>query len=123
MDQSILFIKILAVYFVISGLFLLIKGKTLPLILKDFFSHPAIVYLTGVILMFLGLAILIQNKTADPSVKILAGMFGWLVLLKGLVYIFMPKILSDLITKKFHGWFGGLGLAALILGIYLFFVI
>ena len=124
MDTSILFIKILALYFVISGLFLLLKGKTLPFILKDFFDHPAIVFLTGFILFFLGGAILIQSyaSVSDSMVQILIIIFGWLVLLKGLSYIFMPKTLEKISLKKFDSWFGVLGVFTIIIGIFLFFV-
>ncbi len=52
MDITILTAKILGVYLVVSGLFLLLRGKTIPHLLRDFFDHPAIVYLTGVILIF-----------------------------------------------------------------------
>ena len=124
MDTSILFIKILALYFVVSGLFLLFRGKTLPFILKDFFDHPAIVFLTGVILLFLGGGVLIQNyiNASDSIVQVLVIIFGWLVFLKGLSYIFMPKTLEKISLKKFNSWFGVLGVFMVILGVVLFFV-
>lgn len=125
MDTSILFLKILALYFVVSGLFLLFKGKTLPFILKDFFNHPAIVFLTGVILLFLGGGILIQNyaNTSDSMVQVLVIIFGWLVLLKGLSYLFIPKTLEKISLKKFNSWFGVLGVFTIIIGVVLFFSI
>ena len=124
MDTSILFIKILALYFVVSGLFLLFRGKTLPFILKDFFDHPAIVFLTGVILLFLGGGVLIQNyiNASDSIVQVLVIIFGWLVFLKGLSYIFMPKALEKISLKKFNSWFGVFGVFMVILGVVLFFV-
>ncbi len=125
MDTSILFLKILALYFVVSGLFLLFKGKTLPFILKDFFNHPAIVFLAGVILLFLGGGVLIQiyASASNSLVQVLVIIFGWLVLLKGLSYIFMPKTLESISLKKFNSWFGVLGVIMLILGILLFFAV
>ena len=125
MDTSILFIKILALYFVVSGLFLLFRGKTLPFILKDFFDHPAIVFLTGVILLFLGGGVLIQNyvNASDSIVQVLVIIFGWLVFLKGLSYIFMPKTLEKISLKKFNSWFGVLGVFMVILGVVLFLAV
>lgn len=125
MDTSILFLKILALYFVVSGLFLLIKGKTLPLVLKDFFDHPAIVFLTGVILLFLGGGILIQGYTnpLGDLLQTLIMIFGWMTLLKGLMYIFTPKYLEKISIKKFDSWFGVLGISMILLGIVLFSVI
>ena len=125
MEQSILFIKIIALYFVVSGAFLLLKGKTLPLILKDFFNHPAIVYLIGVILVLLGGGILIQNNAyvSDKTIQTLTIIFGWLVLIKGLAYIFIPKVLAKIFIKKFNNWFGVLGVVIILIGVYLFFVV
>jgi uncharacterized membrane protein HdeD (DUF308 family) len=125
MDTSILFLKILALYFVVSGLFLLFKGKTLPFILKDFFNHPAIVFLTGIILLFLGGGVLIQiyASVSDSLVQVLVIIFGWLVLLKGLSYIFMPKALENISLKKFDSWFGVLGVFTIIIGVVLFFAV
>ena len=125
MDTSILFIKILALYFVVSGLFLLFRGKTLPFILKDFFDHPAIVFLTGVILLFLGGGVLIQSYTnaSDSIIQVLIIIFGWLVFLKGLSYLFMPKILEKISLKKFNSWFGVLGVFMVILGVVLFLAV
>ena len=51
MDTSILFIKILALYFVVSGCFFCL-GKDFTVYFERFFDHPAIVFLTGVILLF-----------------------------------------------------------------------
>lgn len=124
MDLSILFIKILAVYFVISGLFLLLKGKTLPFILKDFFNHPATVFLTGVILIFLGSGILIQSYSnfSNNMTQALVTLFGWLTLLKGLTYLFVPKTLEKISYKKFDSWFGVMGIITIIIGVILFFI-
>ncbi len=124
MDTSILFLKILAIYFVVSGLFLLFKGRTLPFILRDFFNHPAIVFLTGIILIFVGGGVLIQSYTSDASgtVQTLTEIFAWITLLKGLSYIFIQKSLEVLSLKKFSSWFGVLGVIMAILGVYLFFV-
>jgi len=125
MEQSILFIKILALYFIISGVFLLLKGKTLPILLKDFFNHPNIVYLTGIILVLLGGVILIQNNVSilNRTTQIITAVFGWLVLFKGLAYMFIPKIITKISLKKFNSWFGVFGVIMMTFGIYLFFII
>ena len=118
-----MFVKILAVYFIISGLFLLTKGKTLPLILKDFFDHPAVIFLTGVILIFLGTGVFIQNNVSGTPIQNLAKIFGVLVFLKGFIYLFIPKMLAKMPFNKFNRWFGFLGLILMIIGIYLFCVV
>jgi hypothetical protein len=122
MDITLLVVKIFAIYLVVSGLFLIFKGKAVPHMLKDFFDHPAVMYLTGIILIFLSSMYLIQYNIWDGSWKVIVTIFAWLVMLKGLGYIFMPKALGESMIKKFRGLFGVYGAIAIVVGIYLFFL-
>ncbi len=123
MDTTLLVAKILGIYLVISGLFLLIRGKSIPHLLKDFFNHPAIVYLTGVILVFLSSLYLLQYNIWDGTWKTSVTVFVWLVLLKGVTYIFAPESLSDMAVKKSRKLFGIYGILAIAVGFYLFFLV
>lgn len=122
MDILTLTVKIMGVYLVVSGLFLVIRGKSVPLLLKDFFSHPAIVYLTGIILVFLSSMYLIQYNIWDNTWKTVVTVFAWLVMLKGLAYIFIPQTLNEVSIRKFRGMFGVYGLVSVVVGLYLFFL-
>ncbi|MFA6585749.1 MAG: hypothetical protein WCS86_01135 [Candidatus Paceibacterota bacterium] len=121
MDITILVAKIFGIYLVVAGLFLLIKGKTIPHLLKDFFDHPAVVYLTGIILIFLSSMYLIQYNIWDGTWQTLVTIFVWLVMIKGLAYIFIPQTLSEASIKKFKGAFNVYGFLAIVIGLYLFF--
>ncbi|MFH1608941.1 MAG: hypothetical protein ABH951_02925 [Patescibacteria group bacterium] len=121
MDISILFVKILAVYFIVSGIFLILRGKTLPMVLKDFFSHPAIVFLAGVMLIFLSAGILIQQGSSNSSVEVWAKVMAWLTFIKGVIYIFIPKILAKIPVAKLNNFFGLIGIIMMSIGIYLLF--
>lgn len=122
MDVTVLTLKILGVYLVISGLFLLFKGKAVPHLLKDFFDHPATVYLTGIILVFLSTMYLIQYNVWDGTWRTAVTVFAWVVMFKGLAYIFMPKALSESVIKKNKAFFGVYGVVAVLAGFYLFFL-
>lgn len=122
MDITIVTLKILAVYLVVSGLFLLFKGKTVPHLLQDFFDHPATVYLTGIILIFLSSMYLIQYNIWTGAVQTVVTVFAWLVMLKGLLYIFAPRALGVSMIKKFRAWFSLYGIVAVVVGVYLFFL-
>ncbi len=120
MDTSLITLKILAIYLIISGFFLIFKRKDVPHLLKDFFDHPATTYLTGVILIFLSSMYLIQYNIWDGTWKTLVTIFAWMVGLKGLTYIFAPKLLSELAIKKSKRFFATYGVIAIIVGVYLF---
>jgi len=122
MDITTLTLKVLAIYLVISGLFLLFKGKSIPLLLKDFFNHPATVYLTGIVLVFLSSMYLIQYNVWDGTWKTIVTVFVWLVLIKGLGYIFMPAMLNEMAIRKSKNLFSIYGVIATAVGLYLFFL-
>ncbi len=122
MDVLTLTLKLLAVYMVVSGLFLIMRGKSVPLLLKDFFGHPAIVYLSGIILIFLSTMYLIQYNLWNGTVETIVSIFAWLVLLKGIGYIFFPKMLSEVAIKKSRQMFNVYGFISIVIGVYLFFL-
>ena len=123
MDISLVAAKILGGYLVISGLFLIFRGKTIPHLLKDFSDHPAVVYLTGIILVFLSLLFLIQNNIWDGTWRTVVTIFAWLVLVKGVAYIFVPQALHRMITKRVLATLNLYGLIAIIAGISLFYLV
>jgi hypothetical protein len=122
MDISTLTLKVLAIYLAVSGLFLLFRGKTVPHMLKDFFDHSAVVYLTGIVLIFLASMFLIQNNVWDGSWRTLVTIFVWLVAIKGLLYVFAPKFLSEMAIKKSKQLFSIYGVVSVIIGVYFFFL-
>ncbi|HEU0085463.1 MAG TPA: hypothetical protein VFQ59_00700 [Candidatus Paceibacterota bacterium] len=119
MELAIVITKVLGVYFVVSGLFLIFKRKTVTHMLKDFFDHPAMVYLTGIIMIFLSSAYLIQFSMWDGSWETVVTVFAWLVLLKGLAYIFIPESLNHMVVNKYKSLFFVYGAVAIAVGVTL----
>ncbi len=122
MDVLTLSLKLLAIYLVVSGLFLVLRGKTVPLLLKDFFGHPAMVYLTGIVLVFLATMYLIQFNIWNGTWKTIPTVFAWLILIKGVSYIFFPKMLNEMAIKKSRQMFNAYGFVSVVVGLYLFFM-
>lgn len=120
MDITILVTKLFGIYLVLAGLFLILKGKSVPHLLRDFFDHPATMYLTGIILVFLSSMYLIQFNIWDGTWKTIVTVFVWLVALKGVLYIFAPKTLSTLVIRKFRRGFGLWGVISIVVGVYMF---
>lgn len=106
--------SILGAYLLVSGIFLITKGKTLPTILRDFFDHKAVVFLAGAILIFLGGA-LAFDKMAETWIRIL----GSAILLKGAIYILAPEIFEKMNFFKIKQNLFFFGLIAIVAGIYL----
>ncbi len=119
MDITILVSKILGIYLIVAGIFIIFKGKSIPHLLRDFFDHPAVSYLTGIILLFLSSMYLIQFNIWDGTWKTIITVFVWLILIKGLVYIFAPKMLSEIVIKNSKKLFNVYGVIAFVIGLYL----
>ena len=122
MDILTLTLKLLAIYMVVSGLFLILKGKSFTMVLKDFFGHPATVYLTGIILVFLSSMYLIQYNIWDGTWRVIITIAAWAVLLKGLGYVFFPKMLNEMMMRKSKQAFSFYGFVSVLVGLYLFFL-
>ena len=122
MDIALIVAKLLGTYLVVSGLFLIMRGKTVPHLLKDFFGHPAIVYLTGLILVILSALLIIENNVWNGSWYSVISVFAWLVLLKGLGYIFFPEALQKMARRRLAGSLSLFGLVTAIVGVYIFFL-
>ncbi|MFH1473144.1 MAG: hypothetical protein ABIF06_01895 [bacterium] len=120
MDITILVAKLFGIYLVVAGSFLFFKGKSVPHLLRDFFDHPAMMYLTGIILIFLASMYLIPYNVWDGTWRTFVTVFVWLVMLKGLLYVFAPQVLSKMVIRKFRGWFKLYGIIAVVVGVYMF---
>jgi hypothetical protein len=120
MEITLLVAKVLGVYLIVSGLFLLFRGKTVPHLLQDFFGHPAFVYLTGAILLFLSTTYLLDNNTWDGTWRSVITVFMWLVFIKGAAYMLVPEVLHRTVTKRMMGMLNVYGIITVIAGVSLY---
>jgi uncharacterized membrane protein HdeD (DUF308 family) len=123
MDTLLIVAKVLGVYLIVSGLFLIFRGKTVPHLMKDFFDHPAIMYLAGAILIFLTVPLLLQYNIWDGTWRTIVTIFIWAVFVKGVAYILAPEMLQRMMTKKLMGSLNLFGIVAVIGGAYLFLAV
>ena len=119
MEISLIVAKVLGIYMVISGLVLIFRQKTVAYLLRDFFNHPAVVYLTGVILVFLSSLFLLQNNIWDFTWRTVVTIFVWSIFVKGLAYIFVPEMLHKMVNKKMFGNLGVHGFFSIVIGMIL----
>ena len=122
MEISLVAAKILGLYLVVSGLFMIFRGKTLPHMMKDFFDHPAVLYLAGVILIFLSSLFLLQGNIWDGTWRTVITIVAWATLIKGIVYILAPDMLRKMVTKKLMDTVSLYGVIAIVAGVYLFYI-
>ena len=122
MEISLVVAKVLGTYFIISGVFLLFRGKTLAAMIKDLFDHPAILYITGAMLVILSSLFLVEHNTWDGTWRTIITLFAWATLLKGTMYILAPEVLHKMVTKKLLDSISVYGVVIVAVGLSLFYV-
>jgi hypothetical protein len=116
--DTMLVAKVLGVYLMVSGVFVILQKKTLAKVLEDLFAHRAITYLVGLILLLGGLSLVLAGNAGTPLIiKILS----WAILLKGAAYIFAPEWLHALTKSISLKSYSLMGLLTGVVGAYLYF--
>lgn len=120
MSTTLIIAKTIGIYFMVSGLFVLLNRRTLAQLLKDLFDHRAVTYIIGAIMVIAGGALVLSNKNVD-GISTFIEVISWAILIKGIFYIFFPEIMYDMAKNMSRATFalGGLMIAAV--GIYLTF--
>lgn len=120
MYPTVIIIQVLGAYFIISGLFLVFRGKTLALLLHDLYKNKVLTFFIGIFISITGAALIISNRVND-SVTNFIEIISWIILIKGLLYMFFPKALLSI--RKHFGkvTYSLAGLAAVAVGVFLLF--
>ncbi len=99
METTIILAKVLGIYFIVSGVFVVTHKKTLGILLKDIFNSRAITYLIGIALVLGGGALIYRGNTGEGALAITVAILSWAVLIKGIFYVFLPDYLYKM-TKS-----------------------
>jgi hypothetical protein len=119
MDLTITMAKVFGIYFVVAGVAVLFRKKTLAYVVKDFFDHPAILWLAGINMVFFGGFLVIKHNIWQGTLETWVTVFGWLILAKGVAYMFFPDQLIKF-GNKLRTWYAPLALLMVILGVWMF---
>jgi len=116
--------KLWGFYLIIVPLALLLR----PRHIKQLFAlaeQPAALFLLGMFNVVIGTAILLAYNTFDGGLKTIITILGWVVLVKGLAYLFFPKWSLSMIEtwkKNDEHWVPIALVASIIIGCVLVFM-
>jgi hypothetical protein len=88
------------------------------------FADPALMWITGIFMLLIGLAIvLIHNRWSGSTPIVVVTIIGWLVLLKGLTFVCLPPLLQSSFYQVLHfdRYFYGYLILPLAFGLYLIY--
>ena len=121
MVTTILIAKLLGVYFIMSGVFIITHEKTFAVIIKDLFGNRALMFIVGALLLVGGSAIVLRGDIASDSLSIFVRIIAWAILIKGALYMLSPEILRSITKMIPHQAYPVLGAIVAVLGLYLVF--
>tara|TARA_B100000745_G_C20139723_1_gene390723 strand:+ start:135 stop:524 length:390 start_codon:yes stop_codon:yes gene_type:complete len=103
MDLSLFLAQVFGIYFVIGGIGLILKPKTLPKFIQRFSSNRVDVMMGGFLALLIGAPLVLLHNIWDGAVyQTVVTVLVWLTFLKGAARILMPDAVVTLAQKMEH---------------------
>lgn len=96
MDASIILARIMGPMMLIMGASLLLNGKIIRAMAKDFMKSQALIYLAGFITLLLGLVVVVFHNVWVADWPVIVTIFGWIMVAAGIARMNMPGRLKTL---------------------------
>lgn len=121
MNASLFIARMFGLYILILAPILLFKRELFKRVMEDFSKNYAVLFLTGIFTLIIGLAIVLTHNIWVMNWTVIITIFGWAALIKGICFLAFPGSLS-----KFSDFYSKAkvfpvvhAVIALLVGIYL----
>ena len=91
MGTSIFLAKLIGPVCLVIGIGLLINGKAFRTLAREFLDNPALMFLSGVITLPVGLAVVLTHNVWAGDWRILITILGWLAVIGGAARVLIPQ--------------------------------
>jgi hypothetical protein len=91
MATSIFLARLIGPVCLVIGIALLINGAAFRTLAGEFLNNPALMFLSGVITLPAGLAVVLTHNVWTADWRILITLLGWLAIVGGLARILAPQ--------------------------------
>jgi hypothetical protein len=91
MATSIFLARLIGPVCLVIGVALLVNGEGFRAMLFEFIDSPALIFLSGIITMVAGLAIVVTHNLWVPDWRVLITVIGWLGTIGGAIRIVVPQ--------------------------------
>lgn len=100
METSIFLAKVIGLFGAISTFIIIIHYKIHLTMEENAAKNPTTIYLSGFIFLLIGILFTVSHQVWTRDWRVVITILGWLILLKGLLRIFFPANVKNLIEKK-----------------------
>lgn len=120
MELSLFLAKMIGSGLALVALSMLLNRKHINL-LFDAYKHPSVVYITGFLETFLGIALVTSHNIWTPDFRVVITLIGWTLLLRGVGRLFVPSQIPHLLNRfrTMQAFFTPILFALFLLGVYL----
>ncbi len=114
--------KVMGLWIVLAVLGLIVTRQTSLTILTALFNDQPLMWVTGVFTMLVGIiVVVIHNRWSGGPLPVLVTLYGWIALIKGLMFLWLPPSAQAAAWQSLHfdRFYYGYLIVALIIGGYL----
>jgi hypothetical protein len=121
MQQSIYLARLMGPVFAAIGIGLLLNGDIFRLIIVEGVHSPILIYITGIMIMPAGIAIVLAHNVWIGDWRLIITIFGWLSAIGGAIRVIYPQLAMNVGASIYSHAVAPLiaGIAMLILGFVL----
>ena len=95
MQTSILIAKLIGPIVLVAAIAMLVNAKDLQEMARGFLQDRALIYVTGVLAMLGGLAILNTHNVWGASWPVFITIFGWAMVIGGVARMALPQVVTS----------------------------
>lgn len=88
------FARVIGPFLVVVAASVALRAPDMATILSAFFENPAMVWITGSMMVLVALGIIAQHPYWSNPAAIFVSLFGWYVGLKGLTLLLAPQLIA-----------------------------
>ncbi|MCG9917340.1 MAG: hypothetical protein MH112_13405 [Phenylobacterium sp.] len=96
LESTRLIARILGPFLVVAGAAAVLRRDELLGLIESFQADPALTFVTGMLLLLAGLALMAVHQTWRTPAEIVLSLTIWLLTLRGVFLLFAPAVLFDL---------------------------
>ena len=117
--MSIFLAKAFAIYFVVTGLAMVINPTGFGRMVDEFVNSSAVVALAGVLALIVGILVVLSHNVWEYSWRVSITLFGWLSIASGMIRLTFSEaaprwIVNHLIPKKLRL----IGIGLIVVGLF-----
>lgn len=90
MQTSLYLAKLMGPVLTVIGLFIVLRPERMRQIGREFLVSNALIFMSGIITLPIGIAIVISHNVWDSDWRVLITLFGWITVLAGIARLMLP---------------------------------